>query len=355
MTPRQNHQSPQQEAEIEDLLQEIARLKLRLSRIERRSLQTDDEDDEGISIDHISSTPPSVEFSLEEIEDPLPKSLPLTVYDEPIYDVYDDDIFTGVLDLDQLIYDNDASKVDTPREIVIPIKTTIMLTVIDSDIGNIGLSAGVNGVLAFDREYARWLDQHQNQISNLRSAFNSQADDEELRLLIDGLMSHYDVFFKLKSICTRSDIFHMLSGLWTTPAESCFMWPGGFRSSELLKQSLQRAEVAVSQGMEAIQLSLRDTLSHVSDNIANYMNQMAISMSKLGTLENFLWQADLLRQHTLQQMHRILSIRHAARSLLDGAANTGWNYPDLFSQPNPPPYGGQPDLFLRAQSFLLPR
>ncbi|PKU77974.1 Transcription factor HBP-1b(c38) [Dendrobium catenatum] len=102
-------------------------------------------------------------------------------------------------------------------------------------LGNLGLSAGMNGALAFDMEYARWLDQHQNQISDLRSAFNSQADDEELRLIVDGLMSHYDVLFKLKSICTRSDVFHMLSGLWTTPAERCFMWLGGFRSSELLK------------------------------------------------------------------------------------------------------------------------
>ncbi|KAH0450958.1 hypothetical protein IEQ34_021650 [Dendrobium chrysotoxum] len=211
-------------------------------------------------------------------------------------------------------------------------------------LGNLGLSAGVNGALAFDMEYARWLDQHQNQISDLRSAFNSQADDEELRLLVDGLMSHYDVVFKLKSICTRSDVFHMLSGLWTTPAERCFMWLGGFRSSELLKmlvshlepltdqqliglcnlqQSSQQAEDALSQGMEALQQSLTDTLSPASfntnpcsDNVANYMNQMAIAMSKLGTLENFLRQADLLRQQTLQQMHRILSTRQAARALL---------------------------------------
>ncbi|KAL0906912.1 hypothetical protein M5K25_025443 [Dendrobium thyrsiflorum] len=211
-------------------------------------------------------------------------------------------------------------------------------------LGNLGLSAGVNGALAFDMEYARWLDQHQNQISDLRSAFNSQADDDELRLLVDGLMSHYDVIFKLKSICTRSDVFHMLSGLWTTPAERCFMWLGGFRSSELLKmlvshlepltdqqligicnlqQSSQQAEDALSQGMEALQQSLTDTLSPASfnsnpcsDNVANYMNQMAIAMSKLGTLENFLRQADLLRQQTLQQMHRILSTRQAARALL---------------------------------------
>ncbi|XP_020584767.1 transcription factor TGA2.2-like [Phalaenopsis equestris] len=210
--------------------------------------------------------------------------------------------------------------------------------------GNHGLLVGVNGALAFDVEYARWLDQHQNQISDLRSALNSQAENEELGLLVDGIMAHYDVVFKLKSIGTRSDVFHMLSGLWTTPAERCFMWLGGFRSSELLKmlvgqlepltdqqligicnlqQSSQQAEDALSQGMEALQQSLTDTLSPASfsanpcsDNVANYMNQMAIAMGKLGTIENFLRQADLLRQQTLQQMHRILNTRQAARALL---------------------------------------
>ncbi|KAH0449884.1 hypothetical protein IEQ34_020576 [Dendrobium chrysotoxum] len=36
------------------------------------------------------------------------------------------------------------------------------------------------------------------------------------------------------------------------------------------------------------------------------------------------------------------------KSLLDGKIDTGWKYPDRFSQPNPPPYCGQPDIFLRA-------
>ncbi|PKA62725.1 hypothetical protein AXF42_Ash018933 [Apostasia shenzhenica] len=91
------------------------------------------------------------------------------------------------------------------------------------------------GALAFDLEYARWLDEHQNQINDLRSAINSHVGDDELRLLVDVLMDHYDTLFKLKSMGARSDVLHMLSGLWTNPAERCFMWLGGFRSSELLK------------------------------------------------------------------------------------------------------------------------
>jgi transcription factor TGA len=87
-----------------------------------------------------------------------------------------------------------------------------------------------------------------------------------------------------------------------------------------LQQSSQQAEDALSQGMEALQQSLADTvmggLLVSSPNVANYMGQMAMAMGKLGTLESFVRQADNLRQQTLQQMHRILTTRQAARGLL---------------------------------------
>ena len=63
-----------------------------------------------------------------------------------------------------------------------------------------------------------------------------------------------------------------------------------------LEQSSHQAEDALSQGMEALQQSLAETLagslgpSGSSENVANYMGQMAMAMGKLGTLENFLRQ-----------------------------------------------------------------
>ncbi|BFG37843.1 hypothetical protein CerSpe_241160 [Prunus speciosa] len=177
-----------------------------------------------------------------------------------------------------------------------------------SSSGDQSHSMSGNGALAFDVEYSRWLEEHNRQINELRAAVNSHA------------------------------------GMWKTPAERCFMWIGGFRSSELLKllvnqleplteqqlvgiynlqQSSQQAEDALSQGMEALQQSLAETLasgspgpSGSSGNVANYMGQMAMAMGKLGTLEGFLRQADNLRQQTLQQMHRILTTRQSARALL---------------------------------------
>ncbi|GMI99927.1 TGACG sequence-specific binding protein 8, PERIANTHIA [Hibiscus trionum] len=209
--------------------------------------------------------------------------------------------------------------------------------------GDHGHSVMGNAALAFDMEYGRWLDEHQRLINDLRSAVNSHMGDNELCILVAAVMAHYDEVFRLKSVGTKADVFHMLSGMWKSPAERCFMWLGGFRSSELLKilgnhlepltdqqlmgicnlqQSSQQAEDALSQGMEALQQSLVDTLSSAclgptaSGNVADYMGQMAIAMGKLATLENFLHQADLLRQQTLQQMHRILTTRQAARALL---------------------------------------
>ncbi|KAG9155295.1 hypothetical protein Leryth_021326 [Lithospermum erythrorhizon] len=204
-------------------------------------------------------------------------------------------------------------------------------------------NANGNGALAFDMEYARWLEEHQRLINELRTAVNSHLCDNELSVHIDAVMGHYDEIFRLKLIGTKSDVFHMLSGMWKTPAERCFMWLGGFRSSDLLKilgnhlepltepqligicslqQSSQEAEDALTQGLEALQQSLSDTLSSNclgptgSGNVADYMGQMATAMGQLAMLEIFVHQGDLLRQQTLHQLRRILTIRQAARALL---------------------------------------
>jgi len=197
------------------------------------------------------------------------------------------------------------------------------------------------GAAAFDLEYGRWVEEQHRQMSELRAALQAHVADNELRVLVDGGMAHYDDIFRLKATAAKADVFHLVSGMWKTPAERCFMWMGGFRPSELLKilipqieplteqqvlninilqQSSQQAEDQLSQGMETLQQSLADTLSAgslgSSANVANYMGQMAMAMGKLGSLETFVRQADSLRHQTLQQMHRILTTRQAARGLL---------------------------------------
>ncbi|XP_073145347.1 transcription factor TGA2.3-like isoform X2 [Henckelia pumila] len=206
-----------------------------------------------------------------------------------------------------------------------------------------GRSSFGNGDVKFDMDYARWFDEHQRLTNSLRSTVNSNGDDTELRLLIDGVMSHYEELFMLKRVGARLDVFHILSGMWKTPAERYLMWLGGFRSSNILKiirqqikplveqqfvdicnlqQCCQEAEDALSQGVEALQQSVAGTLfSHSLDSctsakIADYMGQMSTAMTNLASLEDFLYQADMLRQQTLQQLLQILTIRQAARALI---------------------------------------
>jgi transcription factor TGA len=65
-----------------------------------------------------------------------------------------------------------------------------------------------------------------------------------------------------------------------------------------LQQSTQEAEEALSQGLEALNHSLIDTITSDSlscpPNMANYMGQMAIAMNKLSTVEGFVRQVRTL-------------------------------------------------------------
>ncbi|KAL8549420.1 hypothetical protein ACS0TY_008308 [Phlomoides rotata] len=196
------------------------------------------------------------------------------------------------------------------------------------------------GCVAFDVEYRGWEDEDQRQINDLRWALNSRLSDTELQLVVEEVMSNYHELFRIKRSGAKWDIFHMLSGSWKSPGERFFMWLGGLRSSELLKvlgsqieplteqqkvgmcnlqQSCQQTEDALSQGMEALQQAIVETLSHnslASGNVVDYMGQMAIAMTKIATFDNFLHQADLLRLKTLQQLQRILTVRQTARALI---------------------------------------
>ncbi|XP_058084660.1 transcription factor TGA1-like isoform X2 [Magnolia sinica] len=197
-----------------------------------------------------------------------------------------------------------------------------------------------SGVVAFELEFGHWVEEQNRQIRELRSALQAHVSDFELRILVESGMSHYDDLFRMKTIAAKSDVFFLISGMWRTAAERCFLWIGGFRPSEVLKvlsprlepltekqvmdvcnlqQSSQQAEDALSQGMEKLQQTLAETLTSeplgISD-VANYMGQMTKAMGKLEALASFVNQADHLRQQTMQQMYLILTPRQAARGLL---------------------------------------
>ncbi|CAN1278227.1 bZIP transcription factor TGA10 [Linum perenne] len=194
----------------------------------------------------------------------------------------------------------------------------------------------------FDMEYGRWLEEHHRLTCELRAAVDEHLPENDLRMYVDNCLAHYDVVLNLKGMVAKTDVFHLVSGMWKSPAERCFMWIGGFRPSQLIKivanqikplteqqimgicgmqQSTHDAEEALSLGIDGLNHSLSETiasdsLSSCEPNIANYMGQMAMAINKLSTFESFVRQADHLRHETLHRLHQILTTRQAARCFL---------------------------------------
>ncbi|KAJ0020521.1 hypothetical protein Pint_31893 [Pistacia integerrima] len=196
--------------------------------------------------------------------------------------------------------------------------------------GNISSAAAM-----FDMEYARWLEDDLRHMSELRAGLNAHLSDGDLRIIVDGYISHYDEIFRLKGVAAKSDVLHLTTGMWTTAAERCFLWMGGFKPSDLIKMlisqldplteqqvmgiyslqhSSQQAEEALSQGLEQLQQSLIETIA--GGPAIDGMQQMVVALGKLANLEGFVRQADNLRQQTLHRLRHILTVRQAARCFL---------------------------------------
>ena len=192
------------------------------------------------------------------------------------------------------------------------------------------------GVAEFEIEYGHWVDEQKRHTEELRSALQpGQATSElELEVMVQTGLANYDRLFRIKGAAAQADVFCVMSGLWRSPAERFFLWIGGFRPSEVLKilspqlepmtdpqsvavYALQltsaQAEDALSQGMQKLQQTLAESLT---DPFAAPDAYMAGAVEKLKGLVGFVQQADHLRLETLQNMHRILTTRQAAKGLL---------------------------------------
>ncbi|KAK4800712.1 hypothetical protein SAY86_021199 [Trapa natans] len=210
----------------------------------------------------------------------------------------------------------------------------------------VGMGSISSDAAQFDINYTRWLEDHRCLMWELRAAArNDHFPENELRLLVDSCLAHYDVMINLKSEVAKSDVVHLFSGMWKTPAERCFMWVGGFRPSELIKvilsqiepltqqqiiglcglqQSMQQAEEALSQELEVMYRSVSEAITSdwlssppIPNMASSYMGQMmVVAMNKLSTLEGFLRQADGLRQQTIHRLPQILTTRQAAGCLI---------------------------------------
>ncbi|KAG6427043.1 hypothetical protein SASPL_111282 [Salvia splendens] len=63
----------------------------------------------------------------------------------------------------------------------------------------------------------------------------SLGDQGSVPAAMSNINRGTNLVINLKSMIAKSDVFHLVSGMWKTPAERCFMWMGGFRPSEVIK------------------------------------------------------------------------------------------------------------------------
>ncbi|XP_018472626.1 transcription factor TGA10 isoform X2 [Raphanus sativus] len=216
----------------------------------------------------------------------------------------------------------------------------------DQQQGGLSIGPGNTSSAVFDMEYTRWLEEQQRLLAELRVATQENLVENELRMFVDTCLAHYDHLINLKAMVAKTDVFHLISGAWKTPAERCFLWLGGFRPSEIIKvivnqieqlteqqivgicglqQSTQEAEEALSQGLDALNQSLSDSI--VSDSLSpasaqfpphlsNFMSHMSLALNKLSALEGFVLQADNLRHQTVHRLNQLLTTRQEARCIL---------------------------------------
>lgn len=174
-----------------------------------------------------------------------------------------------------------------------------------------GFPSAPSPAVVFDMEYGRWVEEHIKLIFQLRAALNEHLADEQLQGFVNGAMAQHEELLNLKGAMARADVFHLLSGVWASPAERCFLWLGGFRPSEVIKvmlkhveplsegqilgiynlqQSVQEREAALNHSMEATQQSISDTIAAPDVAPATFMGHMSIAMNKVASMEGFVMQ-----------------------------------------------------------------
>ncbi|KAH7541791.1 hypothetical protein FEM48_Zijuj02G0005100 [Ziziphus jujuba var. spinosa] len=153
-------------------------------------------------------------------------------------------------------------------------------------VGNVSSGAAI-----FDMEYARWLEDEQRHMTELRTGLQAHLSDSELRVIVDGYVSHYDEIFRLKGVAAKSDVFHLITGMWTTPAEPQLdpLTEQQVMGIYSLQHSSQQAEEALFQGLEQLQQSLIETIA--GGPVVDGMQQMAVALGQLTNLEGFVRQA----------------------------------------------------------------
>lgn len=54
---------------------------------------------------------------------------------------------------------------------------------------------------------------------------------------VEGGLAHFRDLFRMKAEAAKTDVFHVMHGMYRSPVERFFLWIGGFKPSEIIQVS----------------------------------------------------------------------------------------------------------------------
>ncbi|KAJ1380334.1 Basic-leucine zipper domain [Sesbania bispinosa] len=125
-------------------------------------------------------------------------------------------------------------------------------------------------IAAFDLEYAKWVEEHQRRVGELRTAFHNRIPDHELRMVLDNCLTHFDQVMNLRA--WPSEIFKIVLTQIEPLSDQQVL------AICALQQTTHEAEDSIILGVDNLNQAMREnlssgTLTH-TPNMNNYMSHI---------------------------------------------------------------------------------
>ncbi|KAF5750816.1 transcription factor HBP-1b(c38)-like [Tripterygium wilfordii] len=180
-----------------------------------------------------------------------------------------------------------------------------------------------------------WLVRQEHYLEELLSSqqHSHESRDEDLRELIDRVLSHYHQYYVEKSRAAQRDIFLVFSPKWFTTFERTFLWISGFKPGLVFRLAYetikdlaedQRVKIAnLSKETKVQERSLNDELAKIQESVASppllevarthgrvsdpLVEAAGATETMRSSMESVVASADLLRMTTAVKMVEILN------------------------------------------------
>ncbi|CAM8971506.1 unnamed protein product [Rhodiola kirilowii] len=182
---------------------------------------------------------------------------------------------------------------------------------------------------SFETFLEGWLVRQEHYLDELLSVERCCGDssDDDLRDLIERVLSHYNQYYEHKSIAANHDVFRLFAPSYFSPLEQSFLWIAGFKPVSALKLATSAVEDLSEEQRLKLQRLIEETRVEergLADDLAKIQESVAAppiletvrsfgrdSVEAIETvrarLESVVGNADSLRTGTAAKVAEILS------------------------------------------------